>query len=666
MKLMVADGNRHMRVSGYGALARAILIALKRHADFDLVVERRRGDWDDGVPNREELLAIPEAVGIKDVDAVLRVGSPRKWHPHGRPTLVYTQNALGDLPLDWVEALGEADAVIVPGAFDAVVFRRYFRRVFTCPQFVDPAVFTPVPSYRSEGPDRLSFLFVGSYSYRKGVDLLFPAFAEAFADGRPVHLRLHCASGLEGEGSTHLLRHARQLPANIEMSLFSGTLTPAWMNRHYNRHDAVVSFSRGEGWCMPLHEGLLCGKPVIAPDSTAMGEALPADGVRRVSVRERLISAIEDPFGAGLRTHYGRPGNLFWEVDPQDAVAALRDVADRLEEYRHAAASGRRDILANFTYERMARDLQAAIGEVTGAAGAAGASPGGLLPPGSAGGEPGGAGPGDGDGVPLRAPAKAGTMPAGMVAATAGPADAATGERPGMRGISGNRLNTYRNLEASLLRHFDREFLSSRTFLDFGCGRHGYCLEYRNLFKSGYAVDIQDFSEHYRDDQGITFLMSDGKSIPLKDNSLDFVLSHSALEHVPDLRCTLIEIDRVLKVHGHAYLTVSPLYYSQQGGHLGLRNWEHLDPASKHYMDDRGHGRPMPHNLNRMTVSALLSIVGSLPWSILSYEIKTNGWEIPRPDFISPGVPDLDVHVREFRLIIKKMFRFRDGMAVMR
>lgn len=420
MKVLVADGNRHLRATGYGGLSRAILLALKRHTGIALFVEPRRVPWDDGIAERDELLDIPETAAPDGMDAVLRIGTPQGRNRFGVPTLVYTQNALGDLPADWIASLSEADAVIVPGEFDAVVFRRHVKRVFTCPQFVSPSLFKPVPAYRAEGPDRLSFLFVGSYSYRKGVDLLVPAFADAFADGPPVHLRLHCFSGLENEGVSHLLGQARRLPSNVELSAFMGSVTPPWMARHINRHDAVVTFSRGEGWCMPLHEGLLCGKPVIAPDSTAMGEALPSAGVRRVAVRERLIRAAEDPFGAGMRKTYGQGDAVCYEVDAQDAAAALRDVAARYEDYRAAAMAGRQAILETFTLERIARDIGAALrevlGDVLGDAPEAGAD----VPTGAAAGA-GAAVPAEPDGPPFIelhssgawAAKPAGTLPAG-------------------------------------------------------------------------------------------------------------------------------------------------------------------------------------------------------------------------------------------------------------
>lgn len=364
MKVLIADGNRHLRASGYGALSRAILLALKRYSDIQIVVEPRQGNWDQGIAHESELMEIVEQGELSDIDVVLRIGTPEGKNQYGIPTIVYTQNALGDLPPTWIQSLSVADAIVVPGEFDANVFRKYFKRVFTCPQFVDPNVFKPYPSYRQEGVDCLSFLFVGSYSYRKGVDLLIPAFAEAFADGRPVHLRFHCFSGLEKDGMNHLLQYIRHLPKNIEVSVFNGSLSPSWMNRIYNRHDVVISFSRGEGWCMPLHEGLLCGKPVIAPNSTAMGEALPVAGVRRVKVNEQQISQIQDTFGGSMKSYYGHPGNICWEVDFQDAVAALKEIAENIDDYRMAAVSGRKEILEKFTLENIGQELSSIIFDV--------------------------------------------------------------------------------------------------------------------------------------------------------------------------------------------------------------------------------------------------------------------------------------------------------------
>ena len=221
------------------------------------------------------------------------------------------------------------------------------------------------------------------------------------------------------------------------------------------------------------------------------------------------------------------------------------------------------------------------------------------------------------------------------------------------------------DLFADFSRYVERDSWGSKTFLDFGCGNPGYCLQYRRHFAKGYALDIQDLSTVYAHEEKITFLQSDGATIPLPDDSVHYVFSHSTLEHVSDLETSLREIHRVLKTHSIAYLTVSPLYYAPQGGHQGLSAWEHLDPSSPHYLDDRAADQNMPHNLNRLNVSKLLGTIGKLPFNILNFTIKPDRLNRPRPDFIPSSISDMDVHTREFRLVVKKMWKFRDGQAIM-
>jgi glycosyltransferase involved in cell wall biosynthesis len=369
MRVLIADGERRLRATGYGGLSRAIILALKRHTDIDLRVEKASGAWDVGIPDVEELSSIKVRERGESVDCVLRVGTPSSVSKFGAPTIVYTQNALGDLPPEWVRDLRTADAIVVPGEFDAVVFRRYFPRVYTCPQYVDVSIFRPMPKYRADGRIATSFLFVGSYSYRKGVDLLLEAFRSAFTNrDSTVGLHLHCFSGLEKSGVNHLLEHARKLPNNVQLTAYSGSVSPQWMARIYNMHDVIVSFSRGEGWCMPLHEALLCGKPVIAADSTAMGEMLPLSGVRRVRVHEQDISQISSPFGSSMRSRYGQAGNVCWEVDGGDAEVALLELVERLDEWTLAASQGGGEVRRGFTLHRMAEELAGAINDVAGEA----------------------------------------------------------------------------------------------------------------------------------------------------------------------------------------------------------------------------------------------------------------------------------------------------------
>lgn len=364
MRVLIDDGSRHTKMTGYGNLSRSIIAALHKHTDATVALRHRTEDLPDWVSDREILENIAVSPAECDFDVVLRIGTPKGTNKNRQPTVVYTQNALGDLRPEWVEDLSPADALIVPGEFDARVFRKYFKSVFTCPQNVDEMTFRPAPHYRSEGEKCKSFIYVGSYSYRKGVDRMLDTFAAAFSNGDQVNLTMHCFSGLEKNGINDLMHRARSLPSNVKLTVFNGSVTPAWMSRIYNRHDAVITFSRGEGWCMPMHEGLLCGKPVIATNCTAMGEKLPQNGVRRISAIETDIASSKHPLGNSMRKQYGFSGNTMWEVDEEDAIAGLRDVYDNLSAYSQAAHQGREFILKQYSKPVIAKHIYKALKSV--------------------------------------------------------------------------------------------------------------------------------------------------------------------------------------------------------------------------------------------------------------------------------------------------------------
>ncbi|WOR15363.1 glycosyltransferase [Hyphomonas sp. FCG-A18] len=356
--VVIDDGDRRITETGYGALTREIILSLWQYSPFDIYFtpQETYETYPDDLRNIDILKTIPE-MEAEEADLVFRVGVPGSPFKYTKPCLFYTQNALGDIPEKWRRFMRRAGGIIVPGEFDKVVFDRYFPLVYTCPQGVDIDAFKPKNEWRSEGSEDFSFLFVGSYSYRKGADLLPKVFKRAFSDGAPVHLHLQCFSGLEKTRITDFFNSFRYLPNNIGVSGFSGHRSIQWMNRIYNQHDAILTFSRGEGWCMPLHEALLCEKPVIAPNSTAMGEYLPNSGVEKIAVHEKRIEDITGEFASSVTNTYSTPDNILWEIDIDDAVRKVRRVYDHQEEYKSAAKKGAKFIRETYNRKNMAKRL---------------------------------------------------------------------------------------------------------------------------------------------------------------------------------------------------------------------------------------------------------------------------------------------------------------------
>ena len=224
-----------------------------------------------------------------------------------------------------------------------------------------------------------------------------------------------------------------------------------------------------------------------------------------------------------------------------------------------------------------------------------------------------------------------------------------------------SRRKTYSNLLewAKQSIKFDKDW----TLCEFGIGKKGFASFYMEKVKKAYGVDLVDYSSYHPE---VEFVVSDGKHIPLPDESIDIVVSHSVLEHVEDIYSSISEINRILKVGGLAFLSVAPLYFSAEGSHVDfpikLDNWEHLDPGSDYYMLEETWGERGDF-LNKLTTKMFLSAVGAVPWNICRLDYYHDHKKAP--DIIhNSDIPKQDIYIREFRFIGRKMIRFAsDGPA---
>jgi len=201
-----------------------------------------------------------------------------------------------------------------------------------------------------------------------------------------------------------------------------------------------------------------------------------------------------------------------------------------------------------------------------------------------------------------------------------------------------------------------KKFTREDIVLEFGIGKCGFGTFYKKYFNRVYGADIFDYSSFHK---GVEFLVLENNRIPLPDNSIDLLASHSVLEHVDDINKVLLEFNRVVKVGGTFFLTVSPLYYSGFGSHVyvngeRLDNWQHLDPDSPFYLivDPRG-DKPGTH-LNMLTSSKFVFAVEKLPWRIDKYETFPEKKE--PPSYVDlDRFPLADLLAKEFRFIGTKM-----------
>ncbi len=135
--------------------------------------------------------------------------------------------------------------------------------------------------------------------------------------------------------------------------------------------------------------------------------------------------------------------------------------------------------------------------------------------------------------------------------------------------------------------------------LDVGCGegRHMHAVHWTNIVHVvGIDLDIdrlrearQGFDELGKIEQGEWFLgQGDALNLPFRPNQFDTVICSEVLEHLPDYKTALDEIDRVLKSDGELAVSVprsgpeqicwwlSGDYHQVAGGHVRIFDEQNL------------------------------------------------------------------------------------------
>ena len=115
-------------------------------------------------------------------------------------------------------------------------------------------------------------------------------------------------------------------------------------------------------------------------------------------------------------------------------------------------------------------------------------------------------------------------------------------------------VNPYFIIRYNLLKGIKKcstEFINGKL-LDFGCGSKPY----KSLFKVKEYIGLDTHnSGHSHKNENIDFLY-DGKKIPFKDSSFDYIFSSEVLEHVFNINEIMSELNRVLKIDGKMLITL--------------------------------------------------------------------------------------------------------------
>lgn len=120
--------------------------------------------------------------------------------------------------------------------------------------------------------------------------------------------------------------------------------------------------------------------------------------------------------------------------------------------------------------------------------------------------------------------------------------------------------------------------LKGKTVLDIASGS-GYGTKIlASQAKQVFGVDISDDSVKYAEQnypaKNIKYIVGDGEKIPLKNNSVDVVVSFETIEHIENYRQFLSEVKRVLKDDGLLVLSTPNDLEFAEGNHFHLHEFK--------------------------------------------------------------------------------------------
>jgi len=193
------------------------------------------------------------------------------------------------------------------------------RPLLKVPWFSDLTRFAPVDGARSRlEAGGTTFLYVGSFIPRKGVDLL----ARAFSDLVAVLPNVHLVVAGDGDPHEHFDRHLS--PAAAARVVRCGFIPWEGLPELYRRADILVMPSRYDGWGLVIPEAMASGVPVIGSVDAGATLDLVREGVTGWRVRPADIAGL----AAAMRRAAALPDQALREMRTQCVVRARRcDVA---------------------------------------------------------------------------------------------------------------------------------------------------------------------------------------------------------------------------------------------------------------------------------------------------------------------------------------------------
>src|SRR6056297_606939 len=193
-------------------------------------------------------------------------------------------------------------------------------------------------------------LHVSSCFPRKGPDVLLKSFAQAFEAGDDVQLVIKTFSNPHNEIGAQVSALQVTYPNLPPITVVEEPLTPGQMRSLYAAADLLIAPSRAEGYCLPVAEAVLAGKPVL---TTGWGG-------QKIFAGNPLVHFVDYAF-APAQSHLVHWDSVWAEPDQTDLANKLKAFRLAPKPSQETSTKASHQILTDHTWEKVAERSRDAV-----------------------------------------------------------------------------------------------------------------------------------------------------------------------------------------------------------------------------------------------------------------------------------------------------------------
>lgn len=263
----------------------------------------------------------------------------------------------GSIPKSWVSQINaNVDELWVPSSFVRDCYLQSgveAGKVQVVPNGVAVDRFHPAaPPLDLATGKRFRFLFVGGTIRRKGIDILLAAYSAAFTAEDDVCLVIKDMGGndiYQGQTSQEMIAAFQRVPGHPELLYLEEMYDDDRMASLYTACHCLLHPYRGEGFGLPIAEGMACG---LAPIVTGYGAALDFCPPEIAWLIPATVQPLPDKQVGGLETV-----DYPWLAEPDcDALTSLmRHAFDHPDEVKKRGVAAYHFIQEHFSWAHAAR-----------------------------------------------------------------------------------------------------------------------------------------------------------------------------------------------------------------------------------------------------------------------------------------------------------------------